>query len=49
MSLLLSLRGPAALSSFRVGKLLEGFGPGGIASVQTEFWHFVKLRRPLAE
>src|SRR5207248_3349849 len=48
---LLKLRGARALSEFRLAKLvaqLQKVAPG-VRSVASEHWHFVELRRPLAQ
>jgi phosphoribosylformylglycinamidine synthase len=50
MSTVLRLPGPRALSDFRIQKLLaqaRQFVPS-LSAVHAQFWHFVKLRRPLA-
>ena len=52
MAELLSLRGRAALSPFRINKLLQGLsavhsGPA-IADVTATYWHFVEIARALA-
>jgi phosphoribosylformylglycinamidine synthase len=50
MSTVLRLPGPRALSDFRLQKLLaqtRQFVPR-LSAVHAQFWHFVKLRRPLS-
>ena len=50
MSTILQLRGARALPAFRLGKLLpqlKSIHPG-IAGLDAEFWHFVRLERALA-
>jgi phosphoribosylformylglycinamidine synthase len=50
MALFLKLQGRDALSAFRVRKLLatlRSLDPA-VAGVSAEFWHFVKLHRPLS-
>ncbi|HET9670866.1 MAG TPA: phosphoribosylformylglycinamidine synthase, partial [Casimicrobiaceae bacterium] len=48
----LALRGRAALSPFRVAKLLAALGAArpqhAIARLSAHFWHFVEIARPLA-
>ncbi|HEY3583059.1 MAG TPA: hypothetical protein VGL90_01630, partial [Casimicrobiaceae bacterium] len=48
----LALRGRAALSPFRVAKLLAAVGAAlpthGITRLSAHFWHFVEIARPLA-
>jgi phosphoribosylformylglycinamidine synthase len=48
----LALRGRAALSPFRVAKLLDALGAvrrqHAVARLSAHFWHFVEIARPLA-
>ena len=47
MAQMLYLRGAAALSEFRIAKLLEKTRPLGIAGIAAEFRYFVELREAL--
>jgi phosphoribosylformylglycinamidine synthase len=50
MSLIVKLPGRTALSDFRVAKLLHQVRAYAreATAIRTQFWHFVKLRRPLS-
>ncbi len=49
MSHILRLRGSAALSAFRLDKLLESASSAvpRVSRIHSEFWHFVEAARPL--
>src|SRR5262245_12306436 len=50
MSQILRLRGSAALSAFRLAKLLQSVSSAvpRVSRVNSEFWHFVEADRPLS-
>ena len=48
MAAILKLRGSPALSAFRLDKLKAGLAEVSYARVQTEYWHFVEVQRPLS-
>ncbi|MGH8772833.1 MAG: phosphoribosylformylglycinamidine synthase, partial [Burkholderiales bacterium] len=48
MTNVLKLPGGAALSRFRLDKLLKELAPLAVSNVHTQFWHFVQLERALA-
>ncbi|HET6756349.1 MAG TPA: phosphoribosylformylglycinamidine synthase, partial [Burkholderiales bacterium] len=48
MTNVLKLPGGAALSRFRLDKLLKELAPLAVSDVHTQFWHFVQLQRTLA-
>jgi len=47
MASILKLRGSPALSAFRLDKLKNSLSAVSYARVQTEYWHFVEVERPL--
>jgi phosphoribosylformylglycinamidine synthase len=50
MSQLIRLRGRTALSAFRLKKLLQSISAAAPqVSIEAEFWHFVKVDRPLTD
>src|ERR1700744_2316500 len=48
MASILKLRGSPALSAFRLDKLKNSLPGVSYARVQTEYWHFVEVERPLS-
>ncbi|HEY4374315.1 MAG TPA: phosphoribosylformylglycinamidine synthase [Burkholderiales bacterium] len=48
MASILKLRGSPALSAFRLEKLKNSLSGVSYARVQTEYWHFVEVGRPLS-
>jgi len=50
MPTILRLPGRRALSDFRLDKLLQSIRPAlpALRSIETRYWHFVKLREPLS-
>ncbi|MFZ5484676.1 MAG: phosphoribosylformylglycinamidine synthase [Pseudomonadota bacterium] len=49
MSQILTLRGGAALSDFRIAKLLERTGSLGVTGLSAEYRYFVALHAPISE
>ncbi|MDB5805819.1 MAG: phosphoribosylformylglycinamidine synthase [Betaproteobacteria bacterium] len=47
MASILKLRGSPALSAFRLDKLKNSQSAVSYARVQTEYWHFIEVERPL--
>jgi phosphoribosylformylglycinamidine synthase len=48
MASILKLRGSPALSAFRLDKLKTSLSGVSYARVQTEYWHFIEVGRPLS-